>query len=85
MPFFTTPRSAQPADTIPITYVDILYDHAGYLRANNGLLGDGNLAGKSVAIVGAGPAGLAAAYLLSAMNASVTIFEQDPVRAGCRE
>jgi len=84
MPFFTTPRSAQPATTIPITYVDILYDHAGYLRANNGLLGDGNLAGKSVAIVGAGPAGLAAGYLLSSMNASVTIFEQDQARAGGR-
>lgn len=84
MPFFVTHRSSQPAAVVPLTYVDILYDHAGYLRANNGLVGSGSLGGKSVGIVGAGPAGLTAGLLLGQMGASVTIFEQDPSRPGGR-
>lgn len=84
MSFFVTHRSSQPAAVVPLTYVDILYDHAGYLRANNGLVGNGNLAGKTVGIVGAGPAGLTAGLLLGQLGANVTIFEQDPSRPGGR-
>lgn len=84
MSFFVTNRSAEPTtDPVPLTYVDILYNHAGYLAANNGLLGSGSLSGKTVGIVGAGPAGLTAAYLLLEMGASVTIFENSN-RAGGR-
>jgi tryptophan 2-monooxygenase len=84
MSFFVTRKSAEPsADPIPLTYVDILYDHAGYLRANNGVLGSGSLSGKAIAVIGAGPAGLTAAYLLMQMGAGVTIFEESS-RAGGR-
>jgi protoporphyrinogen oxidase len=37
---------------------------------------------KKVAIVGAGPAGLTAGYLLSKENFDITIFEKDPVYVG---
>jgi len=84
MSFFVTNKSAEPAVNVPLTYVDILYDHAGYLRTNNGLLGSVSLAGKTVGIVGAGPAGLTAAYLLMQMGANVAIFEESPTRAGGR-
>ena len=84
MPFFVTNRSAEPSsDPTPLTYVDILYDHAGYLAANNGMLGSGSLSGKSVGIIGAGAAGLCAAYLLMKMGALVTIYEASQ-RAGGR-
>lgn len=83
MPFFVTNRSAGPSsDPTPLTYVDILYDHAGYLTTNNGMLGSGSLSGKTVGIVGAGAAGLCAAYLLLKMGASVTIFEADDEAGG---
>src|SRR2546421_10356042 len=36
----------------------------------------------SVAIIGAGPAGLTAAYLLSKNEVSVTVLEADPVYVG---
>ena len=36
----------------------------------------------TVAIIGAGPAGLTAAYLLSKQNISVTVLEADPVYVG---
>jgi tryptophan 2-monooxygenase len=77
MSFFTTSKSGTHDSNYipPCTYVDVLYDHAGYLRTNRGRLGSGNLAGKTVGIVGAGAAGLSAGYLLAAMGASVTIFE----------
>lgn len=76
MPFFTTNRSSQKNQSVQKTFVDILYDHAGYLEANNGLLGPaGSLAGRSVAVVGAGMAGLVAAYLLDQQGATVTIYE----------
>lgn len=85
MSFFVTNRSAEPTtDPVPLTYVDILYNHAGYLADNQGLLGSGSLSGKSVGIVGAGPAGLTAAYLLLMMGANVTILEENSNRAGGR-
>lgn len=73
----TAPRKANVAtgDSIQKTYVDILYDHAGFLRANGGKLGPGDLQGKRVCVVGAGPAGLATAYLLRKHNATVTVME----------
>src|SRR5262245_62395632 len=37
---------------------------------------------KSVAIIGAGPAGLTAAYLLSKEGVKVTVLEADPVYVG---
>src|ERR1041385_6778148 len=84
MPFFVTNKSAGPStDPTPLTYVDILYDHAGYLRSHQGLLGSGSLAGKNIAIVGAGAAGLCAAWLLMGMGARVTILETG-TRAGGR-
>ena len=36
----------------------------------------------SVAIIGAGPAGLTAAYLLAKANAEVTVLEADPAYVG---
>lgn len=76
MSFFVKPEPGPVADTpTPATFIDILYDHAGYLRANNGKLGSGNLSSYRVAIVGAGAAGLLAAYLLMQLRANVTIFE----------
>lgn len=76
MSFFVKPEpgpvSAAPS---PASFIDILYDHAGFLRANNGQLGGGNLSSYRVAIVGAGAAGLIAAYLLMKQRANVTIFE----------
>lgn len=83
MPFFVTNKSAGPSsDPTPLTYVDILYDHAGYLSTNNGWLGSGSLAGNNIAIVGAGAAGLCAAYLLMMMGANVTILEAGPRPGG---
>ena len=83
MPFFVTNRSAGPSsDPTPLTYVDILYDHAGYLKTNNGMLGSGNLAGASVGIIGAGAAGLCAAYLLMKMGVLVTIYEASSSAGG---
>ena len=75
MSFFVTRKSAGITDDGQLTYVDVLYDFAGYLRANQGKLGPGRLAGKKIGIVGAGPAGLMAAYLLRKQEATVTIFE----------
>ena len=37
---------------------------------------------KRVAIIGAGPAGLTAAYLLGKENQEVVVFEKDPVYVG---
>ncbi len=42
----------------------------------------GNTTGKTVAIVGAGPAGLAAAYFLALKGHSVTVFDKDPDAGG---
>ncbi len=60
----------------PLSYVDILYDHVGYLENNGGVIGKSNsMSGRSVGIVGAGPAGLVAAHQLTQLGASVTVFE----------
>jgi tryptophan 2-monooxygenase len=67
----------------PATFIDILYDHAAYLRANGGSIAGTDMRGKNVAIVGAGTAGLSAAYQLLDLNANVTIFESS-TRAGGR-
>ncbi len=85
MPFIASAaRAATGANYVPpLTYVDVLYDHAGYLTAHQGRLGAGSLAGKSVGIVGAGIAGLSSAYLLAAQGAQVTVFEAGK-RAGGR-
>ena len=37
---------------------------------------------KKVAIIGAGPAGLTAAYLLGKAKQEVTVFEKDPTYVG---
>ncbi len=87
---FIAPRQSRPSrneakaavPAAPSTYVDILYDHAGYLRANQ-KLAPGSLAGQTVAIVGAGAAGLIAAYQLMQLGCEVQIFEATD-RAGGR-
>ncbi len=71
-----------PAD-YPATYIDILYDHAAYLRCNQGRVGPGSLKGTRVAIIGAGAAGLVAAEQLLALGADITIYEASD-RAGGR-
>lgn len=75
MSFFVTPRFPRKTETTPLTYVDVLYDHAGYLRANGGTLGPGSLAGRNVCVVGGGPAGLVTTYLLQRQGATVTLLE----------
>src|SRR5690606_17287412 len=79
MSFFSKPFSAHLTPTedagVQRTYVDILYDHAGFLRRNNGRLGPGDLGQKRVCVIGAGPAGLMTARLLHEHNAAVTLFE----------
>lgn len=79
MAYFTTEKSthdlAAAAPAVAQSYVDILYDHAGFL-SQHGQLGPTNaLSGKSVGIVGAGAAGLSAAFLLARQGAHVTVFE----------
>lgn len=51
MSFFSVPRAARKteAPTGQKTYVDVLYDHATFLRNNGGRLGPGNLAGRTSA------------------------------------
>ncbi len=77
-----TKTHIDPAD-YPATYIDILYDHAGYLRANGGGIGPWSLAGKRIAVVSSGAAGLISAFQLMQMGAAVTIFEAAD-RAGGR-
>jgi tryptophan 2-monooxygenase len=67
----------------PATFIDVLYDHAGYLRANDGKIARADMRGKRVAVVGAGAAGLLAGYHLLGLRADVTIFEAG-ARAGGR-
>jgi tryptophan 2-monooxygenase len=67
----------------PATFIDILYDHAAYLRAHEGRIARTDMREKNVAVVGAGTAGLLAAYQLLELNANVTIFEAS-ARAGGR-
>jgi 2-polyprenyl-6-methoxyphenol hydroxylase-like FAD-dependent oxidoreductase len=49
----------------------------GWLMSNTGRNDLGLLAGKTIAIVGAGPAGLTLAKLLQMNGVSVTVFERD--------
>jgi tryptophan 2-monooxygenase len=86
MSFIASPSPAKaavnPAD-YPATYVDILYDHAGYLRANQGQIAQKRMDGKRVVVIGAGAAGLLAAYQLLQTGADVIILEASD-RAGGR-
>jgi tryptophan 2-monooxygenase len=76
MSFFVIPKPSRPAGApVQTTYIDILYDHAAYLRNNGDKLGPGSLAGKNICVVGGGPAGLACAYLLTNQGALVTLLE----------
>jgi tryptophan 2-monooxygenase len=76
MSFFPTNRVTQTNETPQRSFADVLYDHRGYLEANNGQLGPpGSLTGKSVCVVGAGMAGLLATYLLDQQGANVTVYE----------
>lgn len=77
-----TTANADPAD-YPATYIDILYDHAAYLRNNFGRIAHGSMRGVRVAIVGSGAAGLISAQQLLALGAEVTIYEASD-RAGGR-
>ena len=78
--------AATPAPTAAAsTFIDILYDHAGYLAAHDDTLAaPGSMAGKRVAIIGSGPAGLLAAAQLMQLGAEVDILEAHPHRAGGR-
>ena len=77
MAYFTTDKSSQvAASPVAQAYVDILYDYHVFLSTYNGLLGPvGSMAGKTVGVVGAGAAGMSAAYLLAQQGAVVTVFE----------
>lgn len=74
--------AVNPAD-YPATYVDILYDHAAYLRAHQGQIAQKRFAGQRVVVIGAGAAGLVSAYQLLQAGADVTILEASD-RAGGR-
>lgn len=88
MSFFSRPdslggrTSATSQERPQQTYVDILYDHAGFLRANGGRLGPGDLSGTRVCVIGAGPAGLLASYLLTKHSANVTVLEASEAAGG---
>jgi tryptophan 2-monooxygenase len=69
------PKTTINPSDYPATYIDILYDHAAYLANNNGLIANQRMDGHSVAVVGAGAAGLLAAYQLLQLGADVTVFE----------
>jgi tryptophan 2-monooxygenase len=79
-PLRVTPVTAAGS---PATFIDILYDHAAYLRVNDGTIASANMRGKNIAIIGAGAAGLLAGYQLLGLQANVTIFEGS-ARAGGR-
>ena len=87
MTFFSTPRSKthKVTDRVQASFIDILYDHTQYLSNHNGRIAEpipGS--GKTVAIVGSGPAGLLAAYQLKQVGIDVTVLEADPYRYGGR-
>ncbi len=76
MAYITTDKSSQAAGPVTQAYVDILYDYETFLNNNDGRLGPvGALAGKTIGVVGAGAAGLSAAYMLGQQGATVIIFE----------
>ena len=68
---------------MPTTFIDILYNHRRYLEMHQGLLAKaGCLQGKNIAIVGAGPSGLLAAYQLVSLGANVDLYESSPHYGG---
>lgn len=87
MTFFTTPRSKtrKATDSVQASFIDILYDHTRYLNDHNGRIAEAIPdSGKTVAVIGSGPAGLLAAFQLKQLGIDVTVFEADPYRYGGR-
>lgn len=88
MSFFVTPDAVENCfETAqhPKTFIDILYEHRTYLDNNKGFLGPKAVGpSKRVAIVGAGPAGLVAGWLLMKMGINPVIYESDAERVGGR-
>ena len=90
MSFFVTPDPsphtvAAPQKPAPATtFLDILYNFRGYLEANGGRIGEpfANTPPPRIAVIGAGPAGLLAAYQLVQLGASVKVFEASGKYAG---
>ena len=71
-------RQAKQEDPIAIRMLKrFVYDHATYEEKK-----PAKQTGKRVAIVGSGPAGLAAAYYLTKMGHGITIFEALPQAGG---
>src|SRR3546814_7620885 len=54
----------------------------GNMHVNNAQASNNRPTSADVAIIGAGPAGLTAAYLLTQQGYSVTVIEKDPVYVG---
>ncbi|GAA4651792.1 tryptophan 2-monooxygenase [Kistimonas scapharcae] len=91
MTFFVTRKSGLPraeSDQLQKSFIDILYDHRKFLDDHGGFLGPESLArlcgDKKIAIIGAGPAGLASAWLLMKMGLKPDIYEAEEARVGGR-
>jgi NADPH-dependent glutamate synthase beta subunit-like oxidoreductase len=83
-PIFCEPECNRKAFDEPVAIRCIersLGDHI-LERGNEFFTAPGNKSGKKVAIVGSGPAGLAAAYYLRSWGHSVTLFERLPEPGG---
>ena len=64
---------------VPVRWYEIEQEISGkYIFEAHPYTLDDALSGKSVAVVGAGPAGITAALLLRAHGASVTVFDANP-------
>ena len=71
------------ADNTPIRIGDLQrYATDWAIRENVTLFAPGPPTGKRVAVIGGGPAGLAAARDLARMGHGVTVFERDPAAGG---